>query len=198
MIATCRPSIAAQPFAHGEGVEQRLGRVLVRAVAGVDDAGAEPLGQELRRARRCEWRRTMISACSASRLRAVSLSVSPLREARGGRGDIDHVGAQAEGGQLERGARAGARLDEEIDQRLAAQRGDLLDLAVAPTSLKARGGVEDDGDFLGGKVPDGDQVLARPGGGGSAAARAGRVLPGGHDLSIQTESGTLSTASKRT
>ena len=33
-------------------IEQRLGRMLVRAVAGVDDARAEPLGQKLRRAGR--------------------------------------------------------------------------------------------------------------------------------------------------
>ena len=41
---------AAEFFADGEGVEQGLRGVLVRAVAGIDDAGLEPLGEELRRA----------------------------------------------------------------------------------------------------------------------------------------------------
>ena len=43
---------AALLFADGEGVEQRLRGMLVRAVAGIDDAGVEPLGEELRGARR--------------------------------------------------------------------------------------------------------------------------------------------------
>jgi hypothetical protein len=39
-----RPSFSA----NGEGVEQRLRRVFVGAVTGVDDAGVETLGQKLR------------------------------------------------------------------------------------------------------------------------------------------------------
>ena len=45
-----QPGDSALFFANGEGVEQRLRGMLVRAVAGVDDAGVEPLGEEIRRA----------------------------------------------------------------------------------------------------------------------------------------------------
>ena len=49
-VQPCDPALF---FADGEGVQQRLGRMLVGAVAGVDDAGVEEAGQEMRRAR---WR----------------------------------------------------------------------------------------------------------------------------------------------
>ena len=55
--------------------------------------------------------------------------------------------AQAEGGQLERGARAGAWLHEEIYERLAAQRGDFLDLPGADL-LEGGGCIEDEREFL--------------------------------------------------
>ena len=42
----------AQPLAQREGVQQRLGGVLVRAVAGVDDRAVDPTGDPLHRAGR--------------------------------------------------------------------------------------------------------------------------------------------------
>ena len=50
IIATCRSGDRAFLFANGVKIEQRLGRMFVRAVAGVDHAGFQPLGQKLRRA----------------------------------------------------------------------------------------------------------------------------------------------------
>ena len=44
-------AIRAEALAHGEGVEQRLGGMLVRAIARVEQVGLQPLGQEARRAR---------------------------------------------------------------------------------------------------------------------------------------------------
>src|SRR5579872_504557 len=68
---------------------------------------------------------------------------------RGGLGGkIDNIRAQANGGELEARARARGRLDEEIDDSLAAQGGDFLDGPLADR-LEAAGGVEDSGDFLG-------------------------------------------------
>ena len=59
---------------------------------------------------------------------------------RGGLGgEIDDVGREALLGQLETDARAGGRLDEQIDHRLAAQGGDLLDGALADRFEGARG-----------------------------------------------------------
>ncbi len=77
-MATCEACDAAGALANGEGIEQRLGGMLVGAVAGIDDAGVAGA-----RARNCAapaevCRSTMISAWSASRLSAVSFSVSPL------------------------------------------------------------------------------------------------------------------------
>ena len=50
MIETLTPLEAAEALANREGVEERLRRMLVRAVAGVDDRGRQPLGEHLRRA----------------------------------------------------------------------------------------------------------------------------------------------------
>ena len=72
-----QPGDFAFALADRVEVEQRLGGMFVRAVAGIDDARFEPL------ARNCGapaelWRSTMMSAWFASRLRAVSLRVSPF------------------------------------------------------------------------------------------------------------------------
>ena len=90
----------------------------------------------------------MMSACSASRLRAVSLSVSPFVRLEVVARDIDHVSAQAICGQLEGDARSRARLDEKVDQRFAAQCRHFLDLACADL-LKRVGCIENEIDFFG-------------------------------------------------
>ena len=51
-MATVKPLEAPCGAGDREGVEQRLRRVLVRAVAGVDDAGLQLAGQQVRHARR--------------------------------------------------------------------------------------------------------------------------------------------------
>ena len=51
MIDTLTPGQPPEALADGEGVEESLGRMLVRAVAGVDDRDVrQPVGQHLRRA----------------------------------------------------------------------------------------------------------------------------------------------------
>ena len=69
----------AEVAAHGERVEQSLRRVLVRAVAGVDDRAVGPAAWRAGAAHRSEpWRMTTASAPIACRVRAVSLRLSPL------------------------------------------------------------------------------------------------------------------------
>ena len=51
----------AEPLAQRVDVEQRLGRVLVLAVAGVDDRGGGPAGDERRRRPTCGVRMTIAS-----------------------------------------------------------------------------------------------------------------------------------------
>jgi hypothetical protein len=75
--AHLEPLDASEVVPDGEQVEQRLRRVLVPSVARVDDVRGNALGQEARRAGR-PCRMTTMSMRIASRLRAVSTSVSPF------------------------------------------------------------------------------------------------------------------------
>ena len=58
-------------------VEQRLRRMLMRAVAGIDDRAIDLLGQKMHRAG-LAWRTTMMSGRMAFSVIAVSISVSPF------------------------------------------------------------------------------------------------------------------------
>ena len=62
-IATWSPSSAAERLAHREEVEQRLGRVLVLAVAGVDDVPRPSSRATSSGAPICGWRMTI--ACGS-------------------------------------------------------------------------------------------------------------------------------------
>ena len=64
-------------LADRERVEQRLRRVLVHAVAGVDDARLADARQQVAAPDEA-WRRTIMSGAIASMFSAVSTSVSPL------------------------------------------------------------------------------------------------------------------------
>ena len=68
------PALAA---ADGEGVEKRLGRMLVGTVAGVDDRTAH-VSREQATAPLSWWRTTSTSGCMALSVIAVSISVSPF------------------------------------------------------------------------------------------------------------------------
>ena len=116
-----------EPAAQREHVEQGLRRVLVLAVAGVDDARRGPSGHEPGRAG--------VRAADHDRRRVVGregldrvLQRLALVDARAGRADADHVGAEPLGGELEARARAGRGLVEQVDNGPAAERRDLLDL----------------------------------------------------------------------
>lgn len=61
---------------------------------------------------------------------------------RGGHVEVDDIGRQALGGDLEGGAGAGAVLEEQIEHALATQERQLLDLALGHLG-EGRGGVED-------------------------------------------------------
>src|SRR5439155_20701214 len=77
-------------------------------------------------------------------------------------GEVDAVGGEALFGQLEADAGARGRLDEEVDDGLAAQGGDFFDGALADGFEGARG-VEDGEDFLGGEGFDVEEMVAVPG-----------------------------------
>ena len=146
----------AEPAAQRVDVEQRLRRVLVLAVAGVDDGGVGPARDELRGAgvRRADHDRGRV--VGRQRLDGV-LQRLALRDRRARRADRDDVGGEPLGGQLERAARARRGLVEEVHDRAPAQRGHLLDLASGDLRER-RGAVEDPLDPLAVEVVDRQQV----------------------------------------
>ncbi len=74
-----------------------------------------------------------------------------LDRGRRGGGEVDPVGGQALGRNLERGAGARRRLQEQVDDRLAAQGGHLLDGPIRDLQ-EALAQVEDGGDLLAGSA----------------------------------------------
>ena len=123
------PSIVAEAAAQRVDVEQRLGRVLVLAVAGVDDRGAAPARDELGGARPGRAQDDRVGLVGAERQHGV-LQRLALLDARAAGGEVDDVGRQPLGGQLEGAAGARRGLVEEVEDHPPAQRGHLLDLAV--------------------------------------------------------------------
>ena len=126
-----RPEVASQR----EEVEEGLGRVLVAAVAGVDDGGVDPRRDPVRRAGAAVAYDHRVDAHRLDRANGVEEALTlPDRGAR--RGERHRVGRQALGGGLERQAGARRVLVEERHDRLPAQRRDLGD--VAPGHLDER------------------------------------------------------------
>ena len=99
-------------------------------VAGVDDVhmGRHVARNEVRRARFAVAHHENISRHGAEVGNGVE-----QRFALGGRGarnvEVEHVGAQALGGNLERGAGARAVFEKQVEHALAAQQGHFLDFA---------------------------------------------------------------------
>ena len=114
--------IAALVPAHGEHVEQALGRVRGAAVAGVDEGGARArAGGE--RGDRVVVGMAHHEAVHAHRLE-VAHGVERGLALAGGRGadvEVERVRAQARGGQLEGAARARGRLEEQRAHGAAGQ-----------------------------------------------------------------------------
>lgn len=147
-------------LADGEGVEERLRGVLVRAVARVDDAALEEAGEEVRRAGGAVPDDDDVGVEGLEVARGVLEGLAFLERA-GLDAEVDDIGAEADGGQLEADARARAGLDEEVDDGLAAQGGNFLDGALAD-GFELPGGVEDGDDFVRRKGLDVEEVFTVP------------------------------------
>src|SRR4029450_2908756 len=89
------------------------------------------------------------------------LQALALGQRRAAGAEVDHVGAEALGGQLERDAGAGGVLEEQVADGPAAQGGDLLDRAVGDLR-QVPGGVQHPADVEGAEVRRGQQVLVHP------------------------------------
>jgi hypothetical protein len=81
-------------------------------------------------------------------------------DCRHGGFDIHHVGTQPHRRKLKRRPCPRTRLDEKVDERSSAQSGHLFEAAFAD-AFECFGGVEDDGDFTGGEIAEGDEILAK-------------------------------------
>ena len=116
--------------ADRERVEKRLGRMLVGAVAGIDDRAVDHLREKMHGARRVMAHDDDVRPHGVEGRRRVDERLALLH---GGRGDrhVHHVGAEPLAGDLEGRLRSRRGLEEEIDLRAAAQgRLLLLDLAA--------------------------------------------------------------------
>ncbi len=121
-------------------VEQRLGRMLVLAVAGVHHRGAGVLGDEARRADLRVADHEDVRLVGVERQDRVLQRLALVGRAAG-RLDRHHVGREPLRGELERRRRARRALEEHVHDRAAPQGRQLLDLALAD-GLEARGEIE--------------------------------------------------------
>ena len=101
-------------------VQQRLGWMFVRAVAGVDDRGIDDLRQQVRRAGLVVPDHQQVALHRVQGGGGVDQGLA-LAYRGGGDGHVDHVGAEALAGEFEAGAGAGAVLEEQVDQGASAQ-----------------------------------------------------------------------------
>ena len=130
---------------HRVGVEQGLRRVLVGAVAGVDDVRVDPLADLLGRPARVVPDDEGVDPHGRDGQDGVAQGL-PLGGRRPLAADVDDVGRQPLPGDLERAARARRVLEEEVDHGPAAQGRELLHLALLhPVHL---GGRVEDGPYL--------------------------------------------------
>ncbi len=143
-------------------VEQPLGRVLVGAVAGIDDRALDDAAPAGGACPGVGWRTTTTSAPIASMFLAVSMNDSPFERLEPLGGEVLGVGRQPLGRQAEAGPRPGRVFEEEVEDDPALQRGNLL--AAARRDLGERlGGIQDRQDLLARQVFQTQQMLAAPG-----------------------------------
>ena len=99
-MQTLMPSSCPEVVAQREHVEQPLRRMLVRAVAGVDDVRLDALGEELRRARRAVADHDHVDPHRLEIARRVDERLA-LRHARPRCRDVHRVGREALFSELE-------------------------------------------------------------------------------------------------
>jgi hypothetical protein len=150
-------------------VEERLRRVLVLAVPRVDDPRLGDARHELRRADLRVSQHDHVRVVGAERDRRVLERLALVDRGAGGL-DRHRVRREPLRRELEARRRAGRGLVEDVDHEPAAQRRQLLHLAVE-RALERAGRPEQTLDVLAGQVADRDQVPRR------RRARRAQVVP---------------------
>ena len=155
-MATVSASIAALVAADRERVEQRLGRVLMGAVAGIDHGAVDLARQQFHRAGSMVAHHQDVGMHGVEGDRGIDQRLA-LAHRGGGDRHVHHVGAEPLAGQFERGLGAGRGLEEQVDLGAAAQRcALLLDLAVEIDEFLRE--IKQSGDFVVRKAFDPQQM----------------------------------------
>src|SRR5579872_860282 len=149
-----QPALAAL---DGKCVEQRLGGMLVGAVAGVDHGGIDLLGEQVGGAGLVVPYHQQVAVHGVEGGGGVQQGLALVHRGGGDR-HVDHVGTQPLAGEFEAGAGAGRVLEEQVDQRAAAQQV-ALGLAGAVEQNVALGQVEQMADLGGIKALDRQEML---------------------------------------
>ena len=148
-------------------VEEALGRVGMPAVAGVDDRGVGPGGDEIGRAGGAVAHHDDVAPERGERADGVEERLA-LLDGGPARRDVRDVGGEGLRSELERDAGARRRLGEEEDHRSAAQRGRAPDGPLQHLGHRA-GRAEDLLDLVARPVVGREDVAALPGHAGTAA-----------------------------
>jgi hypothetical protein len=189
---------AAAVVADGEQVQQRLRGMLVPTVACVDDVGGDPLRQEPRRARGRVADHDHVDAHGLQVARRVHQRLALGHAGARGR-DVHRVRRQALLGELEGDARPGGRLEEEVDDGLAAEDRHLLDGALADL-LERLGRVQDGADLVRAQVsrPSGPCPGRWPAGSRGLRRRHGQTSTASRPSSSGTSTSTTSAGPRST
>src|SRR5213594_1698883 len=147
--------------ANREQIQQRLSGVLVLAVARVDDVGADAVAEKQGGTGRRMADHHHVDPHRLEVFRRVDERL-PLLHGAAGRGHVHRVRRESFLGELEGDAGAGGGFEEEVDDRLAAERRDLLDGTLRHLLERLRG-IEDEADLIRGEVLEPHQVLAEGG-----------------------------------
>ena len=157
-----KPLDAALVAADGERVEQRLGRVFVGAVAGIDHGAIDLAGEQMHRACRVVAHHDDVGPHGVERRGGVDQRLALLHRGRGDR-HVHHVGAEPLAREFERGLRAGRGLEEQVDLRAAPQDGALL-LDLSRQGDGGVGALQERFDVRPAQAFDAEQVPVREGG----------------------------------
>ncbi len=162
-----QPRDFSESFANRVKIEQPLRRMLVRAVAGVDDAATDRARQQRGGPRRRVADHDHVDAHRLNVAGGVDQRFA-LADAAPLLGEIDDVGRQTRRGEGKARARSRAVFEEGVDHDSAAQGGDLFH-AARGDFLERIGGVEDEFDFGRAQFLKCDEVFSVPAMGGSVA-----------------------------
>ena len=169
-IATSRPSEPALAAADGQRVEQRLGRMLVAAVAGVDDRAVDLLGEQLTAPEFGMAHHQHVGMHGVEGHRRVDQRLALLD--RAGRRRMLMTSAPSRLPASSNEVRVRVEFSKkQVDERAAAQQVALLVGAAVQVDIGV-GEIEEGGDLLPGESFDAQQMaVAISKGGGSAHRR---------------------------